>query len=275
MKAFVSLKNRFILITLLLPASVLADVSDSTAQAAALQAFASFSNIRNLYPTKAVNGDELTPGRADRLGLGVKSNFANGATLSARLNLQNGTRSSFQSAFLEGQISTLDWLAVGLRAGAINNFEGNSGLDGLHFGSGPDLGFAGMILAPVDVNLGAGFKLVSTSLRGFDPFDGVLSWDIRSSVYVTLGFPLGIAKTWGDLLTVQVRTGFHELMGSASEISFIPLDAEVSIKVSSVTDIGLSYELPGNLKSPSQNKDQTGEYYLFERSASVWMTTRF
>jgi hypothetical protein len=154
-----------------------------------------------------------------------------------------------------------------------------------HGACAPGIGnaFAGGLGAPLKLRLNPHLALISgrTTIAHFA--DDLLTWDAKSCDVTTagathlgstftLGLPVGFQASLGDSVDFAVRTGYRQLFGSGLGTGFVPLGVDFAYVISGQADVGVSFDLPNALGSPS-DLDRT-QTQLFEQRLTVFAQTR-
>jgi len=242
-------------------------VRASEAEGSHLELKATAGRVWNPYPLPGPTAP-LTSDTATRYGFGAELGLPVLGTLGAELNLQSGGTSALESAFGYWRTGFIPEIGLLIKLGIRRHYVGYS--NGFTSTTVSENAFAGMGSLPANIGLGGGFSVHTVSIRGDSPFDGFVSWDMKSANTVgTWGVPIGLAKELG-LLELEVRSGYHQMFGGGGVSSkFIPVLIGAQLKPVPGITAGAAYEFPGNFDQPTFTEAE--EYYLFERSLYAWV----
>jgi hypothetical protein len=198
----------------------------------------------------------------ERLSLGFQNNFADRWQAGALVNVSIDPVVRLGSIYTNAQYGINPFMNARLDLGARRSLC-----------NGGDAAFSGGVGLPIKYALNPHFALVSGRTFTYALNDDLITWDVKSCQSVAaVGVPLGVLASFAENFDIGLRTGYRRLVGADTGTNFIPLSLDLAITVAKQADVGLSFELPNPLDTPTDPAKL--ETYAFERRFMIFAQTR-
>jgi hypothetical protein len=198
----------------------------------------------------------------ERLTLGFQNGFADRLQAGASVNIAIDPKISFGSVYGIIQYAANPFMNARMDIGYRNKACDD--------GSGA---FSGGLGLPIKYKFAPGLAVVSGRTTTYGFVDDLVIWDVKGChTGGMIGVPVGLLATWGESINFGLRTGYRRTIGANAGTSFIPLGFDFAVTLQRMADIGVTFEVPNPLNTPSD--PEKIESYAFERRLFIYAQTR-